>query len=175
MLITSYSFLAFAGGLLLLYYLIPKRFQWGLLLAASYAFYAFSGVGYLAYLMSTTLVTYLAGCKMGDLRQHQDAFLKEHKALLSREEKKDYKANIKKKQKRWLTAALLFNFGILAVIKYGNFVVTNVVGLFGVTSQDPFLRLALPLGISFYTFQTTGYLIDLYRGEYEPERSYLKL
>ena len=71
--ITSYSFLAFAGGLLLLYYLIPKRFQWGLLLAASYAFYAFSGVGYLAYLMSTTLVTYLAGCKMGDLRQHQDA------------------------------------------------------------------------------------------------------
>ncbi len=104
--ITSYSFLAFAGGLLLLYYLIPKRMQWGLLLAASYLFYTFSGVKYLAYILTTTVVTYLIGCKIGDLRDHQDAFLKEHKALLSREEKKDYKANIKKKQKRWLTAAL---------------------------------------------------------------------
>ena len=174
MLITSYSFLAFAGGLLLLYYLIPKRAQWGLLLAASYLFYAFSGIKYLAYILATTVVTYLIGCKIGDLRDHQDAFLKEHKALLSREEKKDYKANIKKKQQRWLTAALLFNFGILAVIKYGNFVITNVAGLFGVTSEDPFLRLALPLGISFYTFQTTGYLIDLFRAEYKPERNFFK-
>ena len=174
MLITSYSFLAFAGGLLLLYYLIPKRAQWGLLLAASYLFYAFSGIKYLAYILATTVVTYLIGCKIGDLRDHQDAFLKEHKALLSREEKKDYKANIKKKQQRWLIAALLFNFGILAVIKYGNFVITNVAGLFGVTSEDPFLRLALPLGISFYTFQTTGYLIDLFRAEYKPERNFFK-
>lgn len=172
--ITSYSFLAFAGGLLLLYYLIPKKFQWGLLLAASYLFYAFSGVKYLGYILATTVVTYLVGCKIGDLKDHQDAFLKEHKALLSREEKKDYKANIKKKQKRWLVAALLFNFGILAVIKYGNFVVTNVAGLFGVTREDAFFRLALPLGISFYTFQTTGYLIDLFRAEYKPERSFFK-
>ena len=172
--ITSYSFLAFAGGLLLLYYLIPKRWQWCLLLAASYLFYAFSGVKYLAYLLATTVVTYLVGCKIGDLKEHQDAFLKEHKALLTREEKKDYKANIKKRQKRWLVAALLFNFGILAVIKYGNFVVTNVAGIFGVHSEDAFFRLALPLGISFYTFQTTGYLIDLYRAEYQPERNFFK-
>ncbi|MBP3701290.1 MAG: MBOAT family protein [Lachnospiraceae bacterium] len=172
--ITSYSFLAFAGGLLLLYYLIPKRFQWGLLLAASYLFYAFSGAKYLGYILATTVVTYLAGCKIGDLKDHQDAFLKEHKALLSREEKKDYKANIKKKQKSWLVVALLFNFGILAVIKYGNFVVTNVAGLFGVHSEDAFFRLALPLGISFYTFQTTGYLIDLFRAEYKPERNFFK-
>ncbi len=172
--ITSYSFLAFAAGLLLLYYMIPKRFQWCLLLAASYLFYAFSGVKYLGYILATTAVSYLVGCKIGDLSDHRDAFLKEHKALLTRDEKKDYKASVKKRQKALLVFSLLFNFGILAVIKYGNFVVTNVAGLFGIVREDAFFRLALPLGISFYTFQTTGYLMDLYRGEYKPERNFFK-
>lgn len=172
--ITSYSFLAFAGGLILLYYMIPKRFQWCLLLAASYLFYACSGVKYLGYILATTITSYLTACKMGALKEHQDAFLKEHKALLDREEKKQYKANIKKRQKRFLVLALLFNFGILAVIKYGNFVASNVGSLFGITVEDSFLRLALPLGISFYTFQTVGYLIDVYRGECTPEKNFFK-
>lgn len=172
--ITSYSFLGFAGGLLLFYYLIPKRFQWCLLLAASYLFYAFSGVKYFAYILATTICTFLVALRIGGLKEHQDIFLKENKAILDREEKKAYKASVKKRQKRWLILALLFNFGILAVIKYGNFVATNVGALFGIVHDGPFFRLALPLGISFYTFQTTGYLIDLYRGEYGPEKNFFK-
>lgn len=172
--ITSYSFLAFAGMLLLLYYLIPRRFQWCLLLIASYLFYAFSGVKYLGYILATTVCSYLVSRKIGGLKEHQDVFLKENKAILDREDKKLYKASVKKRQKAWLVFALLFNFGILAVIKYGNFVVTNVAALFGTHSDEPFFRLALPLGISFYTFQTMGYLIDLYRGEYGPEKNFFK-
>lgn len=171
--ITSYGFLLFAGLLLLLYYLVPRRMQWVLLLIASYAFYAFSGVKYLGYILATTVCSYLVSVKLWDLKRRQDAYLKLHKEELSREDKKAYKAGVKKKQKHLLIFALLFNFGILAVIKYGNFVASNVGALFGV-HKDMFFRLALPLGISFYTFQTMGYLIDLYRGEYEPEKNFFK-
>ncbi|MCI8402772.1 MAG: MBOAT family protein [Lachnospiraceae bacterium] len=172
--ITSYGFLLFAGVLLLLYYIVPRRFQWCLLLIASYVFYAFSGVRYLGYILATTLCTYGASRIMGRLKDRQETFLKENKAILDREDRKFYKASVKKRQKRWLTAALLFNFGILAVIKYGNFVIGNVGALFGVPGDDLFFRLVLPLGISFYTFQTTGYLIDLYRGDYEPEKNFFR-
>ena len=172
--ITSYGFLLFAGLLLLLYYRTPRKYQWRLLLAASYAFYAFSGVKYLGYILATTLCTYGVSRKIGGLKEHQEAFFKENKAILDREDKKLYKASVKKRQRAWLTFALLFNFGILAVIKYGNFVVSNVGALFG-GQGDAFFHLALPLGISFYTFQTTGYLIDLYRGEYREEKNFFRL
>jgi D-alanyl-lipoteichoic acid acyltransferase DltB (MBOAT superfamily) len=172
--ITTYSFLGFALILFVLYYLIPKKYQWVLLLVASYLFYAYSGVKYLGYILATTISSYFCARRISDLKVHQDQFLKENKALLDREEKKSYKANIKKRQKRYLVLALLFNFGILAVIKYGNFLVTNAAALVGIHREGAFFRLALPLGISFYTFQTAGYLIDLYRGEYEAEKNFFK-
>ncbi len=172
--ITSYSFLLFAGLLLILYYVIPRRWQWALLLIASYAFYCFSGVKCLGYILATTICAYFVSLRIWELKRRQDARLKLHKDELSREEKKAYKAAVKKKQKAWLIFALLFNFGILGVIKYGNFVVSNISGLFGASGEDLFFQLTLPLGISFYTFQTMGYLIDLYRGEYEPERNFFK-
>lgn len=172
--ITTYSFLGFALMLFFLYYLVPKKCQWMLLLAASYLFYAFSGVKYLAYILATTISSYFCALKIAEISEHQDAFLKENKGLLSREEKKTYKANIKKRQRRCLVLALLFNFGILAVIKYGNFVVGNVALLFRIQHEGAFFRLALPLGISFYTFQTVGYLIDLYRGECTAEKNFFR-
>lgn len=172
--ITSYGFLFFAGALLVLYYLIPKRAQWALLLAASYTFYAFSGVRYLGYILATTLCTYGASLQMDGLKKRQELFFRENKEILDREDKKLYKASIKKRQRIWLTLALLFNFGILAVIKYGNFVMSNIGALAGFEG-DGFLHLALPLGISFYTFQTTGYLIDLYRGECQAEKNFFRL
>lgn len=172
--ITAYSFLGFALVLFVLYYLIPRKYQWMLLLAASYLFYAFSGVRYLGYILATTVSSYFCAGKIASLKEHQDAFLKEHKDLFDREEKKAYKANIKKRQKRYLALALVFNFGILAVIKYGNFLVTNAALIAGIRHEGAFFRLALPLGISFYTFQTAGYLIDLYRGECRAEKNIFK-
>ena len=76
-----------------------------------------------------------------------------------------------------MVLCLVFNFGILAVIKYADFTLTNINGvlnLFG-TKPLPLIGFLLPLGISFYTFQTMGYLIDVYREKYPCERNVFKL
>ena len=95
-----------------------------------------------------------------------------NKKEMSKEERKGYKAKIKSRQWRLLLMGLFLNFGILAVLKYTNFAIANVNGLlsfWGTEKRLPFLNLLLPLGISFYTFITMGYLIDVYRGKYPAE------
>ena len=97
---------------------------------------------------------------------------------MSKEERKGYKAKIKSRQWRLLLMGLFLNFGILAVLKYTNFAIANVNGLlsfWGTEKRLPFLNLLLPLGISFYTFITMGYLIDVYRGKYPAETCLARL
>ncbi|HHU74886.1 MAG TPA: MBOAT family protein [Clostridiales bacterium] len=178
MLFTSFHFILFITILFLLYYLIPKKFQWMLLLLASYLFYSFAGIQYLAYILLTTISTYLVSRQINRLQERQSDYIKENKESLTREERKAYKASIKKKQKGWLVLCLLLNFGILAVLKYADFVIANINSLLGIFQEGaglPFFRFALPLGISFYTFQTMGYIIDVYRGTYPYEKNIGKL
>lgn len=177
MLFTSYEFLGFLAVLFLLYYLIPKKYQWMLLLAASYVFYFMAGAYCLVYILITTVTVYLLGCRIEDLREKQSAYLKEHKAELGKEEKKAYKNGIKKRQWRILLIGLLINLGILAGVKYTNFAIYNVnlaLHSFGSIRQLDFLDIALPMGISFYTFQALGYIIDVYRGTSRAERNPFK-
>ena len=90
---------------------------------------------------------------------------------LTKEEKKGYKKHINSKSKKWLVFCLLFNFIILAVLKYTNFVISNANAVISATGGQPFspINLLLPVGISFYTFQSMGYITDVYRGsEGEP-------
>jgi len=118
-------------------------------------------------LLTTTVTTYLTGIFMDRNIVKQDAYLKEHKEQLSRDEKKEYKAAMKKKRWNILLAGLLLNLGILAVVKYTNFVIANINGVMkmaGNENQLSFLNIALPMGISFFTFQALGYIIDCYRG-----------
>lgn len=174
MLFTSYEFLGFLLILFLLYYLIPKKGQWMLLLGASYLFYFMAGAYCLLYILVTTVTVYLLGRKMEDLRQEQAGYLKAHKGEIGKEEKKAYKNAMKKRQWRALVFGLLINLGILAVVKYTNFAIYNVnltLHFFGSAGQLDFLDIALPMGISFYTFQALGYLIDVYRGTVEAERN----
>ena len=73
---------------------------------------------------------------------------------------------------------MVFNFGILAVLKYSGFTLLNVKSLLdfmNFKNNIPILRFALPLGISFYTFQTMGYIIDVYRDKYPYEKNIFKL
>ena len=177
MLFTSYRFIFFILVLFVVYYIIPKKYQWMLLLVASYIFYSIAGLRYLIYIAATTLSTYYISYRLNQLQLVQSAYLKEHKESLSREEKKNYKASMKGKQRRWLVLCLVINFGILAVLKYSDFTITNINGvlnLFG-TKPLPLIGFVLPLGISFYTFQTMGYLIDVYREKYPYERNIFKL
>lgn len=178
MLFTSYEFLGFLAAVFLLYYLIPKRFQWGLLLVSSYLFYFFAGPKYLLYIMATTVTTYFAACRIGKIGEVQKAYIKSAKETLSKEERKAYKEKMKSRQWKWLLACLFINLGILAVVKYTNFAIYNVNGLLrlaGSAKQFGFLDIALPMGISFYTFQALGYLIDVYRGTVPAEKNPFKL
>jgi len=177
MLFTSYEFLFFVLVTCVLYYVVPKKWQWMLLLLASYVFYFLAGASYLPYIFVTTVSTYLIARKITSLQTVVEAYIKEHKKELSREERKEYKAKEKKKQWRLLLLCLFINIGILAVLKYTNFAISNVNSVlttFGSSAQLKFVDFVLPMGISFYTFQSMGYLIDVYRGKYEAEKNFFR-
>ncbi|MCI8692873.1 MAG: MBOAT family protein [Lachnospiraceae bacterium] len=174
MLFTSYEFLGFVAVVILAYYLIPKKCQWPLLLAASYLFYLIAGVDCLVYILATTVTVYFVALRIERNTLRQTAYLKEHKGELSKDEKKAYKEGQKKIRLRWFVCCVLLNIGILAAVKYTNFFLSNVNGIltaFGQTKQLSFFSLALPMGISFYTFQALGYLIDVYRGTVPAEKN----
>ncbi len=174
MLFTSYEFLIFASVTCCFYYVIPKKWQWILLLAASYVFYFLAGTAFLPYILVTTITTWLLAKEITKKQQKTEAYIKAHKTELSRDERKEYKAIEKKKQRRLLVICLLINIGMLAVLKYTNFGISNVNSMltfFGSETRLSFVDFVLPMGISFYTFQSMGYLIDVYRGKYEAEQN----
>ena len=159
----SWSFPLFTAAVILLYFFFPaKKHQWVVLLAASYIFYFYSGPGYGYLMLLTTLTTYGSARWIDRMGARAEEIVAAHKSEWSREERKTFRADVKRRKKRVLTATLVLNFGILAFLKYYNFFAENLcVWGFSV----PTMRLLLPLGISFYTFQSMGYLIDVYRGK----------
>ena len=90
---TSFSFLGFLVLVAAVYYIVPKRFQWAVLLTASYAFYLFSGIAHVFFIIGTTLITYLAGRLMQSIRDDYKSQL----ALLPKETPKETKQELKKK------------------------------------------------------------------------------
>ena len=177
MLFTSYGFVAFLVLLFAVYYLAPRKWQWGILLAASYVFYAFAGVQYLLFILLTTLSSYGIS-RLIDRGQRREAdYLSLHRDTMDKEARKAYKASEKKKRFFCLLMGLLVNFGVLAVLKYTGFAVYNFNHLLRAIGKDPLAipSLLLPMGISFYTFQTMGYLIDVYRGKVTAEKNPARL
>lgn len=177
MLFTSYSFLAFLLILFLLYYIVPKKCQWVLLLIAGYVFYAHAGWECFLFIGVTTITTYGAGLLIDRNHNQQKAYLAENKASLSKEEKKAYKEKQKNKRFALMVVCLVLNFGILAVLKYTNFAIANINGILEMAGSEKVLAfqdLILPLGISFYTFQSMGYLIDIHRGKYSAQKNLFK-
>ena len=174
MLFTSYEFLAFLALLFLLYYRIPKRGQWMLLLGASYLFYALAGTEYLLFILLTTLSSYGAGMLMQRMRDKESAYLAEMGESLDKDARKAYRARGKKKRLWVLVGALVLNFGVLGVLKYTAFALHGINGVlhtFGATHTLRIPDLLLPMGISFYTFQSMGYLIDVYRAKAEAQKN----
>ncbi len=177
MLFTSASFVLFACITLLLYFLVPKKLQWWVLLGASLAFYALCGVEYIFFILYTATVTYVAALLLQKRADGEDAYIEAHRADMDKTERKAYRAREKKKRFRILLAGLFLGLGMLAVLKYTAFVlngVSSVVTAFG-GEGIAIPSLILPLGISFYTFQSMGYLIDVYRKKATAERNYGKL
>lgn len=177
MFFTSYEFIGFFVLLLVLYYIIPKKWQWGLLLAASYLFYFAAKPVYLIYISATTVLTYATARIIERNLVRQRMYLQEHKEKLGREEKKEYKNGQKMIRRRWLILGLILVLGILGVSKYTNFLISNinnVLNIFGQTRHISFVNVILPLGISFYTFQAVGYMIDVYREDVPAEKNFFR-
>ena len=158
-----FTLIAFAFLCAGLYYLIPSRFRWMLLLLVSYIYYAYCGVGALPFMLLTTLSTWAGALLIGRIGEKSKAELKARKAELDAGAKKALKAQAKSRQRIVFWSVLLLNFGVLALVKYTS----PVLEMLG----RPALDLLLPLGISFYTFQSMGYLIDVANGKYAPERN----
>ena len=169
---TSVGFLLFAAALLLVYYLVPKKAQWLILLCASYGFYLWGGAQYLFFLLFTTASTWLATVCMGRELEKQEAYLAENKKTLSRDEKKAYKAAVKKRCRVPMLLCLVTNFAILALCKC---LLTDPFYTAAQKGRLSFLTLGLPLGISFYMFQSMGYVLDVYRGSVKAEKNPLRL
>ena len=172
---TTLLFLLFVIGTFVLYFAVPQKYRWIVLLAASYVFYLSYGVKLAAYILFTTLTIYGAALWMGKAGGGVKERLKAEG--LTREAKAALRAEGKRKKRRILLLGMLANFGILAFLKYGNFVIGNVNGalnLLGGAAALPALDIVVPIGISFYTFQSIGYLIDVYRDKYPPCRNAAK-
>ena len=175
MLFTSIEFIGFLILVMVSYYLVPKKMQWPLLLVFSYIFYFIADPRYLLFILVTTLSTYGISIIMENINNASKEYLSAHKAEMSKEEKKAYKAQVKEKKWKWLLICLFLNIGILSVTKYTNFVINNINSFLNDTSKIQLVDMIVPMGISFYTFQTMGYIIDVYRGKQEAQRNPFKL
>ncbi len=164
----SFEFVAFLIVTVVLYYLVPKKTQWILLLLANIAFYCFGGFRTVGYLVFTTLTTWGAGLLLERMNAQKKTIDKTDKAALEKN---------KKERKAVVAVTLVLNFGMLFMLKYLGFTVEtvfNLVGLFGVRANITVPDFVLPLGVSFYIFQSTGYVIDMYRGKYPAQHNIAK-
>jgi alginate O-acetyltransferase complex protein AlgI len=148
MLFNSIEFILFFPIVVAAYFLLPFRFRWILLLLASYYFYMCWNYKYIVLIIFSTLIDY---------------FVAIH---ISRAKKKQFK-------KLLLLFSILSSLGILFFFKYFNFLSENIneaLRGFNIFHSTPQFNFLLPVGISFYTFQTMSYTIDVYRGKKEPEK-----
>ncbi len=174
MLFTSYGFIAFLIVLFALYYLIPKRFQWILLLIADAFFYFCAGWQGLIFMAATVIVAWASTNLMGKSIAAQKAYLSSPSGKeLSRDERKAFKKEKEKYRKRIFILALVLDLGILAALKYTNFLINNVNSLFSASLAG--VDWVLPLGISFYTFQTVSYIIDVYWEKVPAEKNIFRV
>lgn len=160
---TSFAFLIFVAAVVIVYYLTPAKYRWVVLLLASYGYYLQASAKSFAFILTTTVVTFYGAQYIDRVDKAQKKYVAENKAELTREERKASKEAAGKKKKRALTLVLLIDFGILIVLKYFRYYL-EVLGI-GLFKGD----ILIPLGISFYTFQTTAYLIDVYRSKYDAD------
>jgi len=198
MLFTSSVFLLFLALLLAVYGLTPQKHRWFVLLVGSMTFYGYAGVYFLLYICATIAITYFCTMSMRRLRVVRDVRISEvgrniddgvsgiagvgGDSGIAGTTVKEIKRSIRDKSKTaartWVTICLVLILGILAMVKYTDFAISNinsVLSLLGYARQFGFIGFALPMGISFYTFQTVGYVLDVYREKADVETNPLKL
>ena len=145
MLFSSIPFLYyFLPAVLIVYFLVPKALKNTVLLISSLVFYAWGEPKYVFLMIATICLFYFCGIAIG-------------------------KSQTQKMKKLWLTVSVVISLALLAIFKYADFFIESVNSVTGLNMS--LLRLALPIGISFYTFQCLSYTIDVYRGNAKVQRN----
>jgi len=149
MLFNSIDYFLFLPLVAVVFFLTPVRFRWLWLLVSSYFFYMYWEPWYILLIVASTLIDYWAGIEI-------------------------HRSGNKRRKKGFLWLSVLANLGLLFAFKYFNFFGSQVESLMQNLGADMsyslYLDVLLPVGISFYTFQTMAYTIDIYRGYAKPER-----
>ncbi len=145
MLFSSIPFLYyFLPAVLIVYFAVPKRIKNAVLLLSSLIFYGWGEPKYVILMIATIAAFYFCGLGIG-------------------------RAKSRKTQKIWLTASVIIGIALLTVFKYADFFLQSFAAVTGLSI--PLLKLALPIGISFYTFQCMSYVVDVYRGTAAPQKN----
>lgn len=150
MLFNSLEYLIFYPIITILYFVLPGKARWVLLLAGSFYFYMAWKPEYIILILASISISYITGLKMGSIDQ-------------------------KEKRKKYLYLSIFVNLGMLAAFKYFNFFNESARLIFNrlnIQYNVPGLNVLLPMGISFYTFQALSYTIDVYRGRMKPEKHF---
>ena len=164
----SVQFVIFLGIMLLCYYTVFREKQWICLLIGSFVFYYYTGIENFAFILLTGFSTWYGAKKIAAFSEELQ-LLRGDKSI-EKEEKKVKKDMITKKRRTIMWGVLLVNFGVLACLKYVEPILEGI----GVNNGKVDLGLVLPLGISFYTFQSVGYLLDIYNEKYQSEKHFAK-
>ena len=147
MVFSSITFLFyFLPVVLLVYYLVPKKYKNIVLLIASFAFYFYGEPKYTLLMMFSIICTYIFGLLINKYKKYSKLFL---------------------------VISITISVGILAYFKYINFIIENI--NLWLANKIDFIHVALPIGISFYTFQMISYIIDVYKGKAKVQKNILKL
>lgn len=149
MLFNSFQYLLFLTVLFFVYFALPHRWRWVLLLLGSYYFYMCWRMEYILLILLSTFIDYVAGLGIESARSRTAKRL-------------------------WLASSLTTNLGLLFTFKYYNFFAESARAAFqhfNICAHIPALNVLLPVGISFYTFQTLSYTLDVYMGSRTAERN----
>ena len=149
MLFNSLEFLLFFIVVTAIYFILPHKFRWVHLLAASCYFYMAFVPIYIVILAGTIIIDYIAGIYIEKASG--------------------------KKRRLFLIISIISNIGVLAVFKYYNFFIDNindVIHVSGSGTSLPYLKMLLPIGLSFHTFQAMSYTIEVYRGNQKAEKHF---
>lgn len=131
----------------------------------------------MAFILFTTVSTYAIARWLDRISLKSKETLRANKKDWDRDTKKQFKNQTKRNKRLVMALCLVLNFGILAFLKYYNFFagsLNDLFGAFGMSLSVPTLKLFLPLGISFYTFQSMGYIVDVYREKFPAEKNIAK-
>ena len=151
MLFNSFEYFLFLPAVVLLYFLLPFKWRNPFLLIASYYFYMSWKWEFGFLMLFTSAVNYVAGLKINASKDRRS-------------------------QRLWMTMAIVASLGVLVYFKYANFFIAEASALLrilGADVRESYLKVILPVGISFFTFQALSYTIDLYKGKMHVEKNFI--